>query len=85
MLIAKQEIVRVHLKAGLAEEAEEADRTLPDPVELERAAEFGNALRDHERRVDQSHRGKPLANGHACDSGVVRKSWLCGARASLSA
>jgi hypothetical protein len=41
MLIAKQEIVRVHLKAGLAEEAEEADRTLPDPVELERAAEFG--------------------------------------------
>lgn len=29
------------LRAGLAEVAEEADRTLPDPVELERAAEFG--------------------------------------------
>jgi hypothetical protein len=38
---AKQEIVRVLLRAGLAEVAEEADRTLPDPVELERAAEFG--------------------------------------------
>jgi hypothetical protein len=41
MLIAKQEIVRVLLNAGLAEVAEEADRTLPHPVQLERAAEFG--------------------------------------------
>jgi hypothetical protein len=41
MLIAKQEIVEVLRKTGHSEAAEEADRSLPDPVELERAAEFG--------------------------------------------
>jgi hypothetical protein len=41
MLISRQELVRTLRRAGLVEEAEEADRTLPDPVELERAAEFG--------------------------------------------
>jgi hypothetical protein len=41
MLISKQELLRVLRRAGLAEVAEEADRALPDPVELERAAEFG--------------------------------------------
>jgi hypothetical protein len=41
MLIAKQEVVEVLRRAGLPEVADEADRTLPDPVELERAQEFG--------------------------------------------
>ena len=41
MLIAKQEVVKVLRRAGLPEVADEADRTLPDPVELERAQEFG--------------------------------------------
>jgi hypothetical protein len=41
MLIAKQEIIELLRRAGLPEVAEEADRSLPDPVELERAAEFG--------------------------------------------
>jgi hypothetical protein len=41
MLIAKQEVVKLLRRAGLPEAADEADRTLPDPVELERAQEFG--------------------------------------------
>jgi hypothetical protein len=41
MLIAKREIVETLRRAGHPEVAEEADRSLPDPVELERAAEFG--------------------------------------------
>ncbi len=41
MLIPKREIVELLRRAGHFEVAEEADRSLPDPVELERAAEFG--------------------------------------------
>jgi hypothetical protein len=41
MLIAKREIVEMLQKAGLPQVADEADRSLPDPVELERAQEFG--------------------------------------------
>jgi hypothetical protein len=41
MLIAKREIVELLRRAGDPEVAEEADRSLPDPVELEIAAEFG--------------------------------------------
>jgi hypothetical protein len=41
MLIPKQEIVEVLRRAGHLEAAEEVDRSLPDPVELERAAQFG--------------------------------------------
>jgi hypothetical protein len=41
MLIAKREIVELLRRAGHPEVAEEADRSLPDPVELEIAAEFG--------------------------------------------
>jgi hypothetical protein len=40
MLIPKQEIIAVLRRAGLSEVAEDADRSLPDPVELEQAAEF---------------------------------------------
>ena len=40
-LIAKEHVVEVLRKAGLPEVAEEAERSLPDPVELDRAAEFG--------------------------------------------
>jgi hypothetical protein len=39
--ISKQEIVRVLRNAGLEHVAEEAERTLPDDVDIERAAEFG--------------------------------------------
>jgi hypothetical protein len=41
MLIAKREIVEVLRKAGHFEAADEADRSLPDPVDLRRVAEFG--------------------------------------------
>ena len=41
MLIPKREIVELLQRAGYFEAAEEVDRSLPDPVELERAAEFG--------------------------------------------
>jgi hypothetical protein len=41
MLVTKQHVVEVLRRAGLPEAAEEADRSLPDPVELECAQEFG--------------------------------------------
>jgi hypothetical protein len=41
VLIAKEEIVKVLRRAGYSEAADEADRSLPDRVELQRAAEFG--------------------------------------------
>ena len=41
LLIAKREIVEMLRRAGLPTVADEADRSLPDPVELERAQEFG--------------------------------------------
>jgi len=41
MLIAKREIVELLRRAGYFEAADEADRSLPDQVELQRAAEFG--------------------------------------------
>ena len=41
MLIKKHEIVRVLRNAGFPDVAEEAERSLPDEVELEQVAEFG--------------------------------------------
>ena len=41
LLIAKREIVEMLRRAGLPEAADEADRSLPDRVELECAQEFG--------------------------------------------
>jgi hypothetical protein len=41
MSMPKEELVRVLRNAGLDEVAEEAERTLPDEVDLDRAAEFG--------------------------------------------
>jgi len=41
MLIAKREIVELLRRAGHFEAADEAERSLPDLVELQRAAEFG--------------------------------------------
>jgi hypothetical protein len=41
MLMPKEELVRVLRNAGLDEVAEEAERSLPDEVDLDRAAEFG--------------------------------------------
>lgn len=41
MLIAKQEVIELLRRAGHHEVAEEAERSLPDPVDLERAAAFG--------------------------------------------
>jgi hypothetical protein len=41
VLVPKKELVRVLRNAGLEEVAEEADRSLPDMVDLDRAAEFG--------------------------------------------
>jgi len=38
--VARQHVVDVLRRAGLPQEADEADRSLPDPIELERAAEF---------------------------------------------
>jgi hypothetical protein len=40
-MITKHEIVRMLRNAGLPEVAEEAERSLPDEVELDRALEFG--------------------------------------------
>jgi hypothetical protein len=40
MLITKHELVRVLRNAGLEEAAEDAGRSLPDEIELERAAAF---------------------------------------------
>jgi len=39
--MSKHEIVRVLRNAGLPEVAEEAERSLPEEVDLERVAEFG--------------------------------------------
>ena len=41
MLTTKREVVRVLRNAGLLQAAEEAERTLPDELDIERAAEFG--------------------------------------------
>jgi hypothetical protein len=41
MLMPRAEIVRMLRNAGLPQVADEAERSLPDPVDLERAAEFG--------------------------------------------
>jgi len=41
MQLAKKTVVDVLRRAGLADEAEEADRNLPDPVDLEVAAKWG--------------------------------------------
>jgi hypothetical protein len=41
VLLRKHEIVQMLRNAGLPQVAEEAERSLPDEVELERAAEFG--------------------------------------------
>jgi hypothetical protein len=41
VLIPKVELVRVLRNAGLEEVAEEAERSLPEMVDLDRAAEFG--------------------------------------------
>ena len=41
MELRRAQVVEMLRKAGLPEVAEEAERSLPDPVELERAAEFG--------------------------------------------
>ncbi|TML06926.1 MAG: hypothetical protein E6F94_02145 [Actinobacteria bacterium] len=38
--VTRQHVVDVLSTAGLPEEAEEARRSLPDPVDLERAAQF---------------------------------------------
>jgi hypothetical protein len=40
-MLTKHEIVRILRNAGLPEVAEEAERSLPDEVDLKRAAEFG--------------------------------------------
>lgn len=39
-MFSKQEVVAILRRAGLPEVADEANRSLPDPVELERAAQF---------------------------------------------
>lgn len=39
--MTKDEVVRVLRKAGLPHVAEEAERSLPDEVDLERLLEFG--------------------------------------------
>jgi hypothetical protein len=41
MLIRKQEVVEMLRRAGHFEAADEASRTLPDPVDLQLAQEFG--------------------------------------------
>ena len=41
MQLAKETVVEVLRRAGLPDEAEEADRNLPDPVDLEEAAKWG--------------------------------------------
>jgi hypothetical protein len=41
MPMTKQEIVQILRNAGLPKVAEEAERSLPDQVDVEQAAEFG--------------------------------------------
>jgi hypothetical protein len=41
MLVSKQSVVELLRRAGQFEAAEEAERLLPDPVELEDAQKFG--------------------------------------------
>lgn len=41
MQLRREEIVEMLRRAGLPEAAEEANRSLPDPVELEHALKFG--------------------------------------------
>jgi hypothetical protein len=41
MLVTKQHVVEMLRRAGLPDAAEEADRSLPDPVELEYAEKLG--------------------------------------------
>jgi hypothetical protein len=41
MLLTKQEVVRILRNAGLPDVAEEAERSLPDEVDLDQAADFG--------------------------------------------
>jgi hypothetical protein len=41
MELRRDEVVEVLRRAGLPEVAEEGNRSLPDPVELEDAAKFG--------------------------------------------
>jgi hypothetical protein len=41
MQLARKTVVDLLRRAGLADEAEEADRNLPDPVDLEAAAKWG--------------------------------------------
>jgi hypothetical protein len=41
MLMTREEVVRVLRNAGLPEAAEEAERSLPEEIDLERAADFG--------------------------------------------
>jgi hypothetical protein len=40
-VLRRQEVVEVLRRAGLPEVADEAERSLPDPVDLEDAAKFG--------------------------------------------
>jgi hypothetical protein len=40
-MLKKHEIVQILRNAGLPQVAEEAERSLPDEVDLERAVEFG--------------------------------------------
>ena len=40
-LTTKREVVRVLRRAGLSEAADDAERELPDELDLERAADFG--------------------------------------------
>ena len=41
MELRKEQVVEILWNAGLQEVAEEANRSLPDPVQLEEAAKFG--------------------------------------------
>jgi hypothetical protein len=70
MLIPERRIVEGLRRAGYVEAAEEVEQSLPDPVELERAAEFGMrygggvALADETLRVIlMSQWGSPDAVG----------------------
>jgi hypothetical protein len=55
LLIAKREIVEMLRRAGLPEAADEADRSLADRVELERAQEFGARYGITRDEADQPH------------------------------
>jgi hypothetical protein len=41
MQVTKQSVIEILRRAGLQDAAEEAERSLPNPVELEDAQEFG--------------------------------------------